>query len=316
MDKLGIKIPARYILKNCSRFLGKEDGLKTPTLIRGGTEGYAVEVIDLFHEYENEVVALDGVTTRILSGSMTAIIGQNGSGKTTFAKHLCGLLKPTKEVSKIYVDSRPIEDYSTRELIQKINYVFQNPDDQIFSETVRHEIEYGLKNLGYSEEKRNSILNNVLSLFGLAGYVDMNPKFLRRGLRCKVAIASIVAMDPDILIVDEPTTGLDYRESLEIMDLLLRLNKEEGKTIVFITHDMDLVLRYADRVIVFNEGKILLEGSPKEVFKEKEILEEAWIDPPEIFQIAVEHGIEDLENIKTPGDLCKRVYGGGGYGAP
>ena len=311
MNELGIKIPARYILGNCSIFLGMEEDEKPYLSTRVSGDGYAVETIDLVHEYENEVVALRGVTTKIPRGSMTAVIGQNGSGKTTFAKHLCGLLKPTKEESKIYVDEKPINEYPMRELIQKINYVFQNPDDQIFSDTVKQEIEYGLKNLGYPEDRRNKLLSDILNLFGLGEYIDMNPKFLRRGLRCKVAIASIVAMNPDILIVDEPTTGLDYKESLEIMDLLLKLNREENKTIIFITHDMDLVLRYADNVIVFNEGRILLEGAPKDVFRETEILKEAWIDPPEIFQIAVEQGIRDLENIRTPQDLCRRMYGGG-----
>ena len=267
-----------------------------------------VDVQHLDHRYGDQVTALKGVSARFQRGEMTAIVGQNGSGKSTLAYHLVGILQPTNPQARVVVDGLNVRTTPLRELIRHVNYVFQNPDDQLFQESVAEEIEYGLKNLGIAEEERKRRLEWAVAHFGLQPYVDLPPKSLRRGLRTKTAVASIVAMQPAVLVVDEPTTGLDRRESLEIMQVLAGL-ADAGATVIFITHEMDLVVQFARRVVVMHAGRILIDGSPARVFSELPVLGQAWLSQPDIFGLAWTLGWRDLSSLRTPTDLADRISG-------
>ena len=209
------------------------------------------------------------------------ILGQNGSGKTTLVKHFNGILKPTRGEVIVYgMDTRTA---SIAELAKKVGYVFQNPDHQIFSRTVREEIAFGPKNLKLSEEEIDERVAEAARILKIEEYLDENPFNLSWGLRQRVAIASILSMKPEVLIVDEPTTGQDHKTGREIMEILCKLNKE-GITIIVITHDMKLAAEYAQRAIVMKEGHILLDGNIRDVFSKIEVLKEAYLMPPQITQ--------------------------------
>lgn len=237
-----------------------------------------IEVKNLWHIYQPMgVIALQDINLTIKDGEFVAIIGQNGSGKTTLVKHFNGLLKPTK--GQVLVDGIDTKNEKISTLAKKVGYVFQNPDHQIFAETVREEIEFGPKNLGLPNEEIKKIVEEVSKKVGLYEYLNEPPISLGKGQRQRLAVASILAMRPSILVVDEPTTGQDWKECLAIMDLLKELNNE-GKTIIIVTHNMRLVSLYAKRTIVMLRGKIILDGPTEEVFTNVEELEKAFIRPP------------------------------------
>jgi energy-coupling factor transport system ATP-binding protein len=242
-----------------------------------------IEIQSLHHTYPSGVEALRGIDVAIHAQEFVAIMGQNGSGKTTFVKHLNGLLKPTK--GKVYVKGENSTKKRVSELARDVGYVFQNPDHQIFCETVEAEVSFGPNNLGLEEAHVMRRVQEALAAVGLLEYRDVNPKQLSKGQRQRLAVASVLSMNPSILIVDEPTTGQDYRDSIEMLNLVKRLN-DDGCTILFITHDMQLIAKYAQRVIVFHDGKILLHKSTREAFSETEILKQTFLSPPSITLLA------------------------------
>ena len=259
------------------------------------------------HRYAgSSVQALKGVDIEILPNKITAILGQNGCGKTTFAKHLVHVLAPTNPDAKIVVAKLDLARASQHQVLEKINYVFQNPDDQLFQDTVEDEIAYGPQNVGMAEAQIRQNIEKALRIFSLAEYRDDPPKTLERGLRTKTAMASVVAMDPNILIIDEPTTGLDVLDSLTIFNILDNLI-ELGKTVVFISHEMDLVARYADRVIVMNDGEAVLQGTPSEIFTEDEKLQSLSLMPPDIYKLCLQLGWQVWEGLKSPSDLSQVI---------
>ena len=230
-----------------------------------------------------EDYALLDVNLSVERGEFLALIGQNGSGKTTLVKHFNGLLKPTK--GRMLVEGQETTGRPTSELAKFVGYVFQNPDHQIFAEKVKDEIAFGPKNIGISEEHIEEVTKRVLEDVGLLGEEETMPFQLSRGQRQRLAVASILAMEPSILIVDEPTTGQDWKESISMMELVKHLN-EKGHTCVVITHSMNLVSLYAKRVVVMSNGEVLLDDSTQEVFREIEKLNSASIKPPEVYELA------------------------------
>jgi energy-coupling factor transport system ATP-binding protein len=241
-----------------------------------------IQVHDLTHQYPAGTLALNGISLDIRKGDFIAIIGQNGSGKTTLAKHFNGLLKPTSgSVTVFGLDVATTPSYS---LVARVGYVFQNPNHQLFSTKVSTELAFGCRNVGFNPETTKKRIQEAAHLLELEKYLDERPYSLSQGEKQRVAIAAILAMNPEVLVIDEPTTGQDPRRSREIMDLMKVLHSA-GKTIVIITHDMDLVCEYAKRVIVMNDGRILTEGSPREVFTKAEILREAFLAQPVIMDL-------------------------------
>ena len=226
--------------------------------------------------------ALKGVNLKITDQSFTAIIGQTGSGKSTLIQHINALLLPTSGSINIdeYLITATDKPSKLKPLRKKAGLVFQFPEYQLFEETIEKDIIFGPMNFGVSEEEAKKIAHNVLKTVGLdESYLNKSPFDLSGGQKRRVAIAGILAMNPDILILDEPTAGLDPQGTNEMMSLFKRIN-ESGKTIILVTHDMNLVLQYCDEVVVMNHGKVEKHDTVTNVFKDSEYLNSLGIDLP------------------------------------
>jgi len=237
------------------------------------------------------VEALRGLDLSIREGEFIAILGQNGSGKTTLAKHFNGLLKPTS--GRMLVQNKPTAEYSHRELSRWVGYVFQNPDHQIFARTVAEEVGFGLKMQGEIFKTIEKRMAEVLEVVGLQGYEHKVPFALTKGERQRVAVASVLAAQPQVIILDEPTTGLDYRHQRNMMEMLKRLNRY-GHTIIIITHSMWVAAEYANRTIVMKDGFILSDGPTRTVFADEARLTEASLCPPSLVRLSNWLGAEAL----------------------
>lgn len=226
--------------------------------------------------------ALKGVNLKITDQSFTAIIGQTGSGKSTLIQHINALLLPTSGSINIdeYLITATDKPSKLKPLRKKAGLVFQFPEYQLFEETIEKDIIFGPMNFGVSEEEAKKIAHNVLKTVGLdESYLNKSPFDLSGGQKRRVAIAGILAMNPDILILDEPTAGLDPQGTNEMMSLFKRIN-ESGKTIILVTHDMNHVLQYCDEVVVMNHGKVEKHDTVTNVFKDSEYLNSLGIDLP------------------------------------
>jgi len=269
--------------KKCHEAVKRGLLLKTKGKINSSKEKPIIETVNLKHVYPGGIEALRGVTLKIYDGEFVAILGQNGSGKTTLVKHFNGLLLPTE--GKVYVFGKDTTKTSVTELSKYVGYVFQNPDFQICTRKVRDELEFGLRNMKLPEDEIKRRVKEVVEALHLENILDENPFSLSKGERQKVVVASVLAMKPKVLIVDEPTTGQDYRTSREMMEFYKKLN-EEGKTVIIITHDMELAAEYVSRVIVLNYGKVILDGPTHKVFTQIEKLKEAFLRPPQVTMLA------------------------------
>jgi cobalt transport protein ATP-binding subunit len=248
----------------------------------GREEGYGeplIEVEGLTHRYPNGVVALEGVDLTVRRGEFLAVLGQNGSGKTTLVKHFNGLLKPTEGSAR--VNGEETVKQGLRRLGQVVGYVFQNPDHQIFSDTVFDEVAFGPKIREMDEDEIQERVEEALAAVGMEGRGEEDPFGLTKGERQRVAVASVLAVRPEVLILDEPTTGLDYAEQRRMMELVRRLN-EGGSTIIAVTHTMWVVAEYAHRAVVIRDGKVALQGTVREVFAEEDELRDASLRPPHV----------------------------------
>jgi len=250
-----------------------------------------LEVNHLDYVYDDGTQALHDVNVSLREGDFVALIGQNGSGKTTLSKCLNGLFKPTS--GDVLVDGLNTKSTSITKMAIRVGYVFQNPDHQLFNNTVWDEIAYGPRNIELPEGEVKERVEEAAQVVGLDQELFENhPFFLQKGLRQRVAIASILALRPKVIIVDEPTTGQDRKQSLEIMNFLTRLHEEQNHIIVFITHDMPIVSQYAQRIVLMGEGQILADGTTREVFAQPEKLARTFVEPPQITQLA--QAVQDL----------------------
>lgn len=274
--------------------LGPINSLKSQPVRQPETKAPVVQVINLDYRYHPDHIALHSVNLTIRKGEFVALIGKNGSGKTTLAKHFNGLLKPS--AGDVIVDGMNTKEYDTSFLAQVVGYVFQNPDHQIFSVSVEKELEYGLKNAGIDEAEIRQRIDHVLKFTGLEPHRYEHPLSLGKGERQMIAVASILALEPKILVIDEPTTGLDWVGLQSMMSLIKQLH-QDGTTIIMISHDMEIVAQYAERVIVMKDGGILLDGSTKEAFENFQVLAQAGIVPPQIMRLTA--GLRDFGLLKT-----------------
>jgi energy-coupling factor transport system ATP-binding protein len=245
-----------------------------------------IEVAGLVYQYPDGTLALDNINLDIYANQFVAFIGQNGSGKTTLARCMNGLLRPTQGYVKIDNLDTSIKG-TVKKIVTKVGYVFQNPDHQLFNNTVFKEIAYGPRNLGLSASEVKERVGEAAQVCGVKeSLFDEHPFFLTKGLRQRIAIASILAMRPQTIIVDEPTTGQDLRQSLEVMNFLRDLWEKEGHTVIIITHEMPIVAEYAQRTIVLGQGQVLMDATTREVFAEPELLARTFVKPPQITRLA------------------------------
>jgi len=249
---------------------------------------------DVWFEYPDGTPAVSGVRLDILQGEFVGLVGRNGSGKTTLAKLFNGLYRPTK--GTILVDGIDVSKASVEELVSRVGYSFQNPDDQIFAKTVREELAFGPKNLKLSQDEISRRVESAASEVEITQYLDANPFNLSQGLRQRVAVASVLTLNPKVLIVDEPTTGQDFSRSKIVMNQAKRLC-ERGRTIVIISHNMDLVAEYCEKLIVMLNGQVLLAGPTREVFQQTQLIRESSLEPPQVTQIG-----QALVNLGLPPD--------------
>ncbi len=250
---------------------------------RAGETPALLSTRNLTHVYGDGTVALRDVSLDIHAGEYLLIVGQNGAGKSTLAKHFLRLLLPTS--GAVYVDGADTRDLTTSALARRIGYVAQNPDNQIFNATVEDEVTFALKNLAYPAEEIKARTEESLAAMGLLEYRAMHPLALPKGDRARVVIAAILAMRPDVVIFDEPTTGQDYRGARAILDIGKQLHAV-GKTIIVITHHLYLMPDYAERVVVLGKGALLLDAPIREAYHAVDVLASTAITPPQAVLLA------------------------------
>ena len=256
-----------------------------------------LKVKNIKYSYNTKYQALKGVSLKINKGEMVALLGKNGAGKSTLFLHLNGIYEPDE--GQVFIDGEELK-YDKKSLLkfrQKVGIVFQNPDDQIFAPTVEEDVAFGPLNLGLEMEEVQDRVTEALKRVGMEGFEKTAPHHLSGGQKKRVAIAGILAMKPEIMVLDEPTAGLDPQGVTNLSKLLNELN-DEGITIIISTHEVDLVPNYANRVFVLVDGLLIDEGTPKEIFSRPEILKKANLKVPivtELFQELEAEGF-DMEN--------------------
>jgi energy-coupling factor transport system ATP-binding protein len=256
------------------------------------TANEIVEVHGLNFAYAPGRPVLEAIDLKIAAGEFVAIVGQNGSGKTTLAKEMTGLLKPS--AGQILLAGRDRADVTSAASAHEVGYVFQNPDHQIFASTVEDEVAFGPRNFSLDADEVVRRTDEVLAAVNLDHARDRDPFLLSKGERQRLAVASILALRPRLLILDEPTTGLDYREQRRMMALVADLNRK-GIAIVIITHTPWLVAEYARRVVLMRKGRILFDGAVREFFAQAELLRESSFRPPEVTLLAHRFGLSALD---------------------
>ena len=246
-----------------------------------------IEFRDVHASYDGSAPILKGVSFTIRDGEFVAFVGTNGAGKSTTMRLMNGLLKP--DAGQVLIDGVPTSDLRTSELARRVGFLFQNPDSQICCNTVREELLFGFKALGLDGPDADSRVDAIVEEFAFDP--DDDPFLLNRGARQLLALASIVVLAPPVVVLDEPTTCLDYRECVKVMDIIRRIH-ERGTTVVMVCHDMEVVADYAARCIVMSGGEVVDDAPTFDVLRNRETLERASLVPPQIVELSLELGRE------------------------
>ncbi len=253
---------------------------------------------DLHYVYADGTKALNGVNLEVKKGEKLAVMGPNGSGKSTFFLHLNGVLKPKS--GKISINQQNI-DYSRKGLLQvrkQVGIVFQDPDNQLFSANVMQEISFGVLNLGFSQEEARNKVDKIIEELNITEFKDKPTHFLSGGQKKRVAIADILVMEPDVVILDEPASALDPKHA-RMIDSIVDDLSSRGITVILSTHDVERALIWADRVVLFNEGRIISQGTPEEIFRKDDLLEITNLEKPTVLRI--------FENLQKAGVFEKNL---------
>jgi energy-coupling factor transport system ATP-binding protein len=250
-----------------------------------------IETKNLWFRYEKGKWVLKNINLEIFTNELVAIVGRNGCGKTTLVKHFNGLLKPKKGIVK--VNGIDTKNASVAELAKIVGYVFQYPDSQLFGRTLFEEVGFGPKNLGFPMRKIKEIVFSSLKKVGLNRNFNVSPMSLSTGEKERLAIADVLAMQPKVLILDEPTIGQDYTTCQRVMEITKNYVSKETAAIL-ISHDMNLVAEWADRVIVMSEGRIVCDGKPRKIFSKLNLLEKVGLNPPQISILAKSLGLKTM----------------------
>ncbi len=247
------------------------------------------------YTYRSGQRALTDIDLNLEGGDFIAIMGENGAGKTTLAKHLNGLLKPSQ--GRVLVDGEDTRKVSVAKLSRKVGLVFQNPDHLLFSETVKDEVAFGLKNFGFAPEVVEKQVKRTLEALGLAEYAETSPFLLSGGERKRVALAAILATEPDYLILDEPTIGQDYQQKERLRNFILQLYSQ-GKAVVMITHDVEFVAESNPKVILLSQGRIVARGPADSVLSKDELVKKASLVRPQMSRL-----FSELTKYGFPSDV-------------
>ena len=270
-----------------------------------------IRFCDVSYRYESDTetplpLAIKNINIDIKKGEFVAILGHNGSGKSTIAKLSNAIILP--EDGKVFVEGMDTADESLEyEIRQKVGVVFQNPDNQIVATIVEEDVAFGPENLGIEPKEIRKRVDDALKSVGMYEYRLHEPHKLSGGQKQRVAIAGVMAMQTDCIVLDEPTAMLDPKGREEVMNSMLRLNKDMGKTVVLITHYMDEAVK-ADRVIVMNSGNVVLDGTPREVFAHEDIIENAGLELPDSAKLALKlkkNGVSLPDGILTPEEFIE-----------
>lgn len=263
-----------------------------------------IQISDLHFTYPSGVQALRGISLTIATGEQVGIVGQNGAGKTTLVKHLNGLLQPTS--GNILIDDWNTRKHSVAKLASRVGYVFQNPDEQLFSRNVGMEVAFGPRNLGYNGDQVQAFVKDALEMTELSDKTETNPYDLSTTWRKMVALASVIAMDTPIVIFDEPTTGQDAANVARIANVIKTL-RERGKTVITITHDIDFCAENFERVVVLSQGQVLLDGPANDVLAQEEILASTYVEPPQLTRLGKRLGLR--ETVRNQEDFLNALNG-------
>lgn len=262
---------------------------------------------EISYSYQNDREVLHRVSLRIFAGEKIALLGENGAGKSTLFLNLNGVLIP--DHGKICLDGKPVsrKRADLNRLREKVGIVFQDPDQQMIAATVRQEVSFGPMNLKLPREEVIRRVDRAMEQMDLMPYASRAPQYLSGGEKKRVSVADVLAMDPEVLIFDEPTASLDPLAS-EALERTLTMISSEGKTLLISTHDVDFAWRWADRVLVMKDGELIADGTPEEIFADGELLERAHLKEPvmlEVHRTLVEHGVisEGEQPIREPGEL-------------
>jgi energy-coupling factor transport system ATP-binding protein len=259
--------------------------------------------------YSEKRPILDDLSFHIEKGDFVALIGANGAGKSTISRLVNGLLHPTK--GHVYLNGKDTLKTPSSTLARDCGFLFQNPDRQICENTVKDEIAFSMKAQGWPSDRIEERTREVLETF------DLDPEWFpfsrSRGERQRIALASVLACEPQLLILDEPTTGLDYLECIRIMDYVTMLNQEKGVTVLMVSHDMELVQSYARNVLVLNHGQILGQGPTNEMMKNVEVLKKARVLPAQIPELALRFG-DEFKDVFTVEDMLAAIRSRAGKG--
>jgi cobalt/nickel transport system ATP-binding protein len=272
----------------------KEDSSpENPNRVEKKTDTLILEVRKLYHRYPHlDENALDNINLKIHKGERVAVLGANGAGKSTLFKHLNGILKPLS--GEVLVKGEKVTKKNVRACRETVGIVFQDPDDQVLAPSVEEDVAFGPINMGLPREKVEARVKEALEMVGLSGFEERAPHHLSGGQKKLVAIAGILAMRPEVIVLDEPTAGLDPLSSARILDLIMKMNRELGITLLLSTHDVDVVPYFAERVFVLHHGKLEADGSPEEIFSDPELLRKAHLRLPrvaEVFELLRKEGI-------------------------
>ena len=275
-----------------------------------------IEFRDVHASYDASIPILKGVNFTVRDGEFVAFVGTNGAGKSTTMRLVNGLIKP--EVGEVLIDGVPTTQLKTSEIARRIGFLFQNPDNQICCGTVREELQFGFRALGRLDDAARSRVEAIIEEFGFNP--DDDPFLLNRGTRQLLALASIVVLETPVVVLDEPTTGLDFRECMKVMDVIRNMH-QSGTTVIMVCHDMEVVGDFAERVIVMSDGRVIDEGPTFDVLRNRRTLEQANLVPPQIVDISLGLSIMNPALASTPvahantlgemQDAIETIVGGG-----
>ncbi len=241
-----------------------------------------IEFKNVSASYDGELPILRDVSFRIPDGDFVAFVGTNGAGKSTTMRLVNGLLKPS--AGEVLIDGVPTTQLRTSQLAQKVGFLFQNPDRQICCSTVREELLFGFRAQGRADAQAEAKVDAMIERFGFDG--DAEPFLLNRGTRQLLALASIIVLEPPVVVLDEPTTGLDFRECVKVMDVIADLNAR-GTTVIMVCHDMEVVADYAKRVIAMTAGQVVADGETFTVLRDRDVLARTHLLPPQVVDVAL-----------------------------